>query len=207
MTAGIRIISDQGTIQIDETYRNLFVRVAGVGGTIPAQASDLCAMIPTTITGDNYRWGNPVTSTTKWWLFAVLTGTATARFGLQIRDAAGNRIFDTSQQPLRIVDVLTITNLTAGSKAYPAGRQYAVVPGGSGWKTLKESTTSGAGHLWTNTTTKYRFGFRVSSNTVYWDWYVWNIDGPWPGEDQSIGNSLTVGDTPATFLVVDVTGY
>ena len=204
MTAGIRIISDQGTIQIDETYRNLFVRVAGVGGTVPGQSSDLCAMIPTAITGDNYRWGTPVASTTKWWLFAVLTGTATARFGLQIRDAAGNRVFDTSQQPLRIVDVLTITNLTAGSKAYPAGRQYAVVLGGVGWKTLKEAVQNG--NLWTNTTTKYRFGFRVSSNTVYWDWYIWSYE-QFKGEDQSQGNSLTTGNTPATFLVVDVTGY
>lgn len=207
MTAGIRIFSDLGTIQIDQDYRNLFVRAMGTGGAPPIQASDLLALQPTAISPGTCRPGDPVASSTKWWLFAVLTGTATARFGLQIRDAAGNRVFDTSQQPLRIVDVITVANWSAGSKVYPAGRQYAVVTGSFAWKTLKESTTSGAGRLFTNTTTFYRMGLRVSGTTVFWDWFTWYVDGPWVGEDQSIGNSMTYSDTPGIMLVVDVTGY
>lgn len=208
MATGIQIINDWGTLQIDETYRNLFLRTKGTGGSIPATGADLVALQSSSYDGADNGGADSVPSTTKWWIFNLLGTAGAGTYGLKIWDASGNLVFDCFQQPMRIVDFITVAGgAAAGSKSYPSGKQYAVIRGTFDNKVLKESVPNSTGKLFTNTTTHYRMGAKVVGSTVYWDWYVWYVDGPWPNEDQSIGNGWTYSDYPTTFIVVDVTNY
>lgn len=141
MPTGLQVINDYGTVQIDENYRNLFLRTSGTGGVPSASGSmtsPLLAMQSAGLScGFGLTDGNGIVYQTnsagsfKWWIWDVIANSS-GNYGFQVFNASGQMVFDALQKPMRIVGHHLFTAETQWSNqsfTYPAGREYAVIIG------------------------------------------------------------------------------
>lgn len=199
MPAGIIIYNAGGTVQIDDTYRNLAVSESGTQAASPTvPGSGVLAYQYAALTGGNY----------KWWRFDVPTPTS-ATYGFQVFDAAGNCTFDALQKYARVVDSFagpaTATTIT---KTYTAGRQYAVITTKRGAKVEQEvRAATGMPSGW------YEYRRRIIGARAYvsgvqviagWSNPTW--PETWNGPIQVVPTPA-MDDTASQYLVLDVTGY
>lgn len=207
MATGIRIYSDAGSVQIDETYRN-----ACLVGKIPVSLSHNFEVAYHTVsvpgarvlmlmecelyspflfntsfdgTNWNYRWGfnymgGPTSETATAWVFDYLNSPPADDFGLKVYDAAGAMVFHTSAKPLKIVSVQTHP---AGFTGTPGRKYLPLVMLNSYFTASVPPTTIG-----------YTYGLRSSGNVITPDSFAVTIASPAPSTD-------------GLFAAVDVTHY
>lgn len=215
MPVGFQVSGSHGVAQIDETHKNFvlvaqgskasgdwaaagvsnFVQVVVTNAVAPLIAFSCAQLVGfgyTSISGSTWTFtfltNNPATF--NYWVFDVSPASSPASFGLEIYNGASERVFHTSQKPLRVVGV--------GAGTYASGRTYAVI-------------RSDAGYSYTSTPTglpfpeEYQFdgtteAASVSSNVVTAGSVVVDnsLVSPDPGSF-----TPTIGPT----LVVDVTHF
>lgn len=144
MTAGIEVINDSGSLQIDGTYRNFSLlrsgsiipsvdpnpgagpssRLAEV--TFSPSANELIAVACDDLFGP--YWAKPGvqafrvvgTSPLRYYVFGVKS--SSDGYGLQVFNAAGTLTFDSSWKPFNVAGIIT-----SGSMTLAAGRTPAVL--------------------------------------------------------------------------------
>ena len=155
MPAGLQIYGSHGVLQIDENYKNLVVVASGSkasgdwtasGGSYYVQITVTDFVTPmvafksdedvglgyTSISGANWTFtfltNNPAAMS--YWVFDQSPSASPASFGFEVYTAAGERVFHSSQKPLRVVGV--------GAGTYASGRTYAAIRGDAGmsWTTV-----------------------------------------------------------------------
>ncbi|MNM35029.1 hypothetical protein D3C81_456950 [compost metagenome] len=155
MPAGLQIVNDYGTLQIDNDYQNYMLRtkgsvttVAASGGTVTNYSASI------QVVGNNPQIFFDVNNgfiSTGWrtvsgnvHTFAIFTTTvvtvsyyifdndipAAGNFGMQVFNAAGRLVFDSSNHCLRIAAVAHMPPNISGDPvtvpvSLPAGRKYA----------------------------------------------------------------------------------
>jgi len=198
MPAGIQIINSAGTVQIDETYRNLALREQGTQAGPPAvPGTGMLAFKYSDLGGATY----------KWWRFDVPIPSG-ATHGLQIFNAAGECTFDAMLKYARVVDVFAGPTSGTVTKSYASGREYAVIMVKRGVIVEQQVRNDpGSPPGWYN----YRRRFiqsraYVSGSQVIAGWYTPEWADSWSGPLQVVP-SPTMDDTAAQYIVVDSTGY
>jgi hypothetical protein len=154
MPVGLQVFGSHGIAQIDENYKNLVVvaqgsKVSGdwVGGItyslsivvsnfvtplIAFKSDEDVGLGYSSISGSNWTFvfltNNPAPMS--YWVFDQSPSASPASFGFEVYNAAGERVFHSSQKPLRVVGV--------GPGTYASGRTYAAIRGDSGmsWTTV-----------------------------------------------------------------------
>lgn len=144
MPAGLQIFGSHGVIQIDETHKNFVVvqqgsKVSGdwsfSGGSyftsvvvtnavapLVAYKSDaVVAFVHTSISGSTWTFGfrSDTPDAMSFWVFDEAPASSPDNFGLEIYNASGQRVFHSSQKPMKVVGTTTGT--------YASGRTYAVM--------------------------------------------------------------------------------
>jgi hypothetical protein len=215
MPAGLQVFGSHGVLQIDETYKNFVMVASGSkasGAWAAAGVSNFVQVVVTNavtplvafscanqvglgyvgISGSTWTFtfltNNPATM--NYWVFDESPSASPGSFGFEVYNAAGARVFHSSQKPLRVVGV--------GAGTYASGRTYAVI-------------RSDAGYSYTSTPTglpfpqEYQFdgetvAAAISSNVVTAGSVVVDdaLVSPDPGSF-----TPTIGPT----LVVDVTHF
>jgi hypothetical protein len=149
--AGLQIINDSGSVQIDQTYRNLCLRQKGTLTTtanLPAGGSSYGSFNVTGLTTPIIAIGGSAQATvqTYWdsanarhsFLISTQGGIGTSvpyyifdvpaelgsAYGFQVRDSTNKLIFDALQQPLRVRGFYV--NQSANVSNLTSGRTYAV---------------------------------------------------------------------------------
>jgi hypothetical protein len=156
----MQVFNDAGSLQIDETYSNLFLHQRGtvattnallfgisiVDFTIPncrympvlfvnCNVSAKVAVLSMSGTTANCRasaFGSVGTQLT-YYAFDRAPNVAVANYGLQVFDAAGNITFDALRSPMRIVGSFSAPGNSGSSGTYASGRTYAVAVTGGSW--------------------------------------------------------------------------
>jgi len=164
MTAGVIIINDGGTIQIDDTFPTLCLRSKG-SGTIGSGGylyladfgTGKLALRSTSMVG--YTWSNaldpypagyfifgPVGATVEWFIFDNPQEPGSS-FGFQVRNAAGQLMYDVGAKPLRMIDIKSGGSRPAwqGTFGYAGGRNYAVLPMVTAFDSANTFTRVGGG--------------------------------------------------------------
>lgn len=213
MPAGLQIMNADGvTVQVDDTYANLAVVEMGTIATNTATSAGgnsgvtfsrsglknpLIAVAGTTSqvavawlqNAGNGTWGfnilaaGGVGTQCKYLIFDSPPATS-PNYGFQVFDANGNITFDGSLRYLRVIDMQL--NISTGSIAYDASKQYAVC------------------HL--------RFGFRVWNQTGFNDVVTSRVNSGVVTLDYTTVNSVP-GSPPqlnlmaSSILVIDITNY
>ncbi|HSX65386.1 MAG TPA: hypothetical protein VLF15_11705 [Pseudoxanthomonas sp.] len=154
------MFNDSGSLQIDETYSNLFLHqraviatataisfgISVVDFTIPncrywptifanCELPSKCSVQSMSGTTANCRAlvVGAVGTPLTYYAFDRAPNVAVANYGLQVFDAAGNITFDALRSPMRIVDSHVALGNSGSSKQYAAGRTYAVAVTGGAW--------------------------------------------------------------------------
>jgi hypothetical protein len=149
-SAGLQIINDGGSFQIDQTYRNLCLRqkgtavtsstlssgssyasfnVTGLTSPIIAIGGSATASVQTYWDAPNSRHGflisanGAVGTSVPYYIFDVPTELG-ATYGFQVRDASGVLLFDATQPPLRVRGFYR--NQSANVSSLASGRTYAI---------------------------------------------------------------------------------
>lgn len=149
--AGLQIINTGNTFQIDQDYRNLCLRQKGTAVTsanLPAGGGSYASFNVTGLTSPIIAVGGPLAAVpqTYWdsansrhgFLLSSAGGIGTSipyyifdvpaelgsTYGFQVRNAAGQLIFDALQPPLRVRGFYVNANANVSSLA--SGRTYAV---------------------------------------------------------------------------------
>lgn len=133
MPAGLTIYNDSGTVQVDESYRNVALKekravalshsigavytnivVTGVNALVAMQSANYAPfLVETTFDGVDwtYRWGfqylgagAPTSDTAYAYIFDVVDPNPD-NFGMEVYDASGNLVFHSSAKCLKIVAV------------------------------------------------------------------------------------------------------
>lgn len=207
MATGIKIYSDAGSIQIDETYRNAClvskipvglshnfevayhnVTVAGSRVLMLMECEHYSPFLfNTSFDGTNwtYRWGfnylgGPTSETATAWVFDYLNSPPADNFGLKVYDATGAMVFHSSSKPLKIVSVQTHPAGFTGT----AGRKYLPLVMLNSYFTLPSPPT----------TIGYTYGLRSSGNVITPDSFAVSVASPAPSTD-------------GLYAAVDVTHY
>lgn len=202
MPVGFQSIGDHGVYQIDELYQNLQLRAKGTfanhtavslaNATMPVIAvrtthANGALFIGGGFSGSTYTFNfrNPVVSG-DYWIFDVPVDSGNV--GLQIFNAAGAMVFDSSLDYMKMAGAATI-----GTSTEPAGKTYAWIQTGTG---LNEANSG-------------------SSGSIYRQGYALLFDGSSPRKLikgpatplQTVSGSSPLGHVrdPAA-LLVDVTG-
>jgi hypothetical protein len=216
MTAGLTIFNSHNTVQIDENYRNLFVKTSGLNGipsasgiTYPlcsVQCADFAVSYTLTNSTDvSYSVGKKGSADYKWWVWDLAVAPV-GDYGFQVYNASGQLVFDALQQPMRIVDYQVFTSLAEWeniSITYPAGRQYAVIFGT--YPSRFKTTYVKAGEFWEVTEETWYGGAKVVDNVVTFGWLP--ISSEFYDEDPGPANDQTITYPRMEMIVVDVTGY
>lgn len=148
--AGLQIINDGGSFQIDQTYRNLCLREKGTIATtatlssgssyvsfnrtgltspIIAVGGSATASVQTYWDAANSRHGflisvnGAIGTSVTFYIFDVPKDLG-ATYGFQVRDASGVLLFDATQPPLRVRGFYP--NQSASVSSLAAGRTYAI---------------------------------------------------------------------------------
>lgn len=150
-TAGIKIVNQAGgSVQIDQTYRNLCLRqkgnavtngnlvngcsyvlffVSGLTTPIVAVGGGVRASVQVFWDAANARHGVTISAVSgigtsiPYYIFDVPKELG-SKYGLLVRDPSGKLIFDALQPPLRVRGFYV--NATSGDSTLTAGRTYAV---------------------------------------------------------------------------------
>ena len=192
MPAGIIVYNTSGTVQIDDTYRNMALRAKSSSGT--PTASGLYA----------YQ-RNETSGSVSWWQYDW-PDTPTSTFGFQVFDASGNCTFDAMQKYARVVDVFAgpINLAGAVTKTYPSGRSYAVITAKRGLHVDQRTRPNGAQVDYQRRFVRpisYVAGANVS---VKWTLPEWPT--AWIGP-VSTAPAPTADDLSSQFIVLDVTDH
>lgn len=148
--AGLQIVNDGGSVQIDQGYRNLCLRqkgnavttgnlvsgtswmsfnVSGLTSPIIAVGGAVGASAQTYWDAANSRHGflisaiGAIGTSIPYYIFDVPAELGST-YGFQVRDTAGALIFDALQPPLRVRGFYV--NASGGDSSKPSGRTYAV---------------------------------------------------------------------------------
>lgn len=157
MTAGLQVYGSHGVIQIDQDYRNFVVVASGSkvsGDWVASGASNYLQIVVTSATApllafkcaEQVGLGYTAISGSTWtitlltnnpaaldyWVFDVSPAASPASFGLEIYNASSERVFHTSQKPMRVVGT--------GAGTYASGRTYAVIRADPAWTYLSTPT-------------------------------------------------------------------
>lgn len=189
MDAGIQILNDGGSFQIDQTYRNLCLRqkgtavtsanlvsgysytsfnVTGLTSPIIAVGGPALAVAQTYWDAANSRHGflisaaGAIGTSIPYYIFDVPTETG-ATFGFQVRDASGALVFDAMQPPLRVRGFYT--HQSASVSNLVAGRSYAVAHPVLGFRAVTVETLFARLYATAVTTNGFSLGF-VNYSTI-----------------------------------------
>lgn len=248
-TAGLQILNDSFTFQVDQTYKNqalvsktsptmtsastfnppngygCSVTITAVHPIVAFACSAPCCLYSASHSGSSFTFNfyaqDPGTGTptiTVYIFDDVDQATITDNFGLEVFDASGNRVFHSSQQPLRIVDgqafadpddsTLPMIDPGPTSFTYTSGHSYAVIPSSAYVRneTYLSDTSYGSlppGKSWYEDR-QYKDGASVASNVVTLDVMTVTIShhsaGPADATTESAHGQLQ-------WLIIDVTNY
>lgn len=158
MPEGLEVYNDNGVFQIDGNRRNFQLKQSGSGTcntsettggrtryytTIAVTSStaplffiggntNVCGLYGISVSGSTWTFqivSNTNGATFNYWVFDA-QDTAPDNFGLEVWNAAGQRVFHSGGKPLRIVGVQN----GATTVTYTAGRTYAVCQTSSGFQ-------------------------------------------------------------------------
>lgn len=209
MVTGIKIYNDAGTVQIDESYRNVCyagkvsvslshgigiayhdVTVAGPRVLMCMESANYSPFLfNTTFDGTNwtYRWGfnylggsYPTSDTAYAWIFDYLTSPPSDTTGIKVFNAAGEMVFHSASKPLKIVSVQTHPSGYSGT----GGRRYLplVMLNSYYTQTIFPNTFG------------FTYGLRSSGNVITPDSF-------------GVGTGVPGATTDGLFAAVDVTNY
>lgn len=208
MPAGLTIYNDSGTVQIDESYRNVALRekravplshsigqvyetivVAGVNSLMAMQSAYYAPfLLETSFDGTNwsYRWGFeylgmglPTSDTAYAYIFDVVEPNPD-NFGLEVYDASSNLVYHSSAKVLKIVSVQNHASGYTGA----SGRVFVPLILSASMYSIVFFPT-----ILFNTTT-----LRASGNVIT----------PF---DVAVGPGAPGFSEPGVFAAIDVTGY
>lgn len=217
MTAGIIIRNDYGTVQIDDTYQNMYLTYKGfaslVGGTNQVASVDITVtgVDPILVVRGNYRFGlryrvqSGSTFTFRIWgdagdityyVFDIVPPVMDSNPEFVVRDGAGNVTFHSNMKTLRIIDIINgMTNDAVRALSYGVDRQVAVAL----------SNMGGDMHAQ-----------QFSSNQAYMHWYgayfiaYGNVVEARPGAFTTVGPNIQDRNPPFkpwNAMIIDVTGF
>lgn len=226
MTAGLQVINDSYTMQIDDQYANLRLiqkgtlpagkNVVTVTGNYPLVVVRLEQ--PTTGGADLWAYTESCVQTGNSWSFTISTtlgGVAKdgmqfeyyifdsadprpSTFGLQTFNAAGKLVYDSNEKYLKVVSQIKVANFRSiGTIPVPAGRKYGLIFGRFPGKT--QTYYQPAGNLCF--TQLYTAGMNNISGGL-------RVGETWFFSRTNLGFCSTVdNDYPEfTCLVIDLTG-
>lgn len=227
MTAFLKIINTSGTILIDDNYPVPVVKNKG-SRTIPAEGyfyvsggrgkvALRCAQPAgfayfnqeDPMAAGTYVFGVPGAQI-DWWLYDQISEPA-SNFGLIIRNANGQLMYDAVQKPVRIADIRSSGARPGwqGSVTLPGGRDYAVMPLVSAFDSVVTFTRVGAGgpDQYFQREDVSLSGGSVNGNvvTMAMTQSARRTAGPYTGAQLPTGYSQSTNN--AALAVVDVTAY
>lgn len=216
MTAGLLVLNDGGSVQIDEKFSALAFLAKGTStqgtgvGSAPtftyaanspvimvAGSTGHAACIAQIDNGDG-TWTFLLNSDTtgdvmSWWLFDAYSPASVAGAGLRVWDASSKLVFDSGWKILQYQDLISGTlAAVSGAHTYTSGRTYAGCAALNPYLNLVSTTTVGL-------STFYNYngiGFKAASGGI-------NL------LDISYGSTLVSGgsnQSTVSALVADVTG-
>lgn len=228
MTAGFQVINDAGTILIDENYKNISMKdkrtvtigAAGAPQLFGANQFTVASCVSPVVfiqcsTGGCFVSGVTVSGGTATITVRGPAGVSVTvftfdeptvgSFGLQVYNASGQVVFDSSNKYARVVDVVSGTTAQI-VKTYTSGRTYAVAYLKKGSRQQRQFTSSGCGAgSARNWLSRYSSTVKVAANVVTFDWEMYYDWGAYDVCEPRSYNSYT--DTSFTAVVIDVTGY
>jgi len=220
MAAGLRVKNAAGVYQIDETYVNfvfiskassttntlaindLYYRDISVSGrTAPilaVKSASAHAIYGGQVSGDTWTWrvlmqGNGTAF--DYYVFDLAPVDTTAGPGLRVYNAAGDPVYSSNQNPLRIAPGTLVSNglwPSADLTTFGAGRTWAALQIGWGFGESEINDISGERENW------YGGAFTTSDGLGY-DHLTYAKIGS--------GYGFIASETTAVFLAVDVTHY
>lgn len=123
MDAGLEVFGATGSYQIDSKYKNPALLRKGAGATVEVSPGEVTiSYLPIPLGPNEFlAWRSTIDSvfaqrdatngyiyvrtapghTVEWWVFGYPTSLST--FGLQVFNADGERVFDSSEKPLRVI--------------------------------------------------------------------------------------------------------
>lgn len=144
MPTGLKVIGSHGVAQIDETNKNFVVVASGskssgdwgvagvsnfvqivvtnaVNPVIAFRCTEQVALGYTSISGSTWTITllTNIPAALSYWVFDESPATNPGNFGLEIYNAAGQRVYHSEQKPLRVVGT--------GAGTYASGPTYAVI--------------------------------------------------------------------------------
>lgn len=223
MPAGLIVYNDHGTVQIDETYRNLAVAAQGTP-TMDGNGAAATPVIHST-TGMMAVRGAYLTRYFNWpasndaklfstpgqqasyYLFDVPSGAAS--FGFQVFTAAGDLAFDAAKKYARVRDTFTTTGPYPHTRTYDAGRTYAAIIARAPllYEVRNAAPWSQGGvDGWYYEIWEVGMGVRMSGASVIFDWMqpggiVGSTVEPMPVLPPSVASGTLSAH------IIDVTGY
>jgi len=233
MPAGLQIFNDDGAVIIDENYFNLVLRqkvegntiateyVTGTGSKITLnyngpsypliawQCAEEIMMQGFTRSGTNFDFTMRCAGTagTAYTLFVFGEPDPIAdygNFGLEVFNAAGQRVYHSGAKPARIVDFRSVSGGIAARTniAYTAGRQYATAMTRPATTNFPSPASPGPPFpppFYINTSFGGCRGYSGGVSTKGW---LGARSGPYPGT-----TSFPTFSQTGNFLVLDVTNY
>lgn len=222
MPAGFIVYNDHDTVQVDETFSALSISSQGIiaspnvgpggpdgpgGGSLPAGAINRGTAIHSaaySAVGGTPALGLYVSETShpiEWYAFGPPTASGGA--GIQVFNASGACVFDSSRKHARVVDVFSGVT----SRTYPPGRKYAVMQLATARRKYYLTEPAGPGVVWV-TEELQTVAARVDVNVITTKWLpIWLFEHFQPEDAGTVPPGWEIPHTSATFAVIDVTGY
>ncbi|KRG47335.1 hypothetical protein ARC20_03120 [Stenotrophomonas panacihumi] len=128
-----------------------------------------------------------VGATFDWYAYDTLAPAERGTYGLQVMNAAGEVVFDSTWRAMRVVGIVSNDGISGVTYSLPAGRTYAVAmnPGG---RAIPTGPSAGV---------VQSFGASVSSGTITVS----------PFQVATIAGAVSAANGPVAGIILDVTNY